>query len=405
MNSSWRCLEEVPGFSAVTAEWKRHTGADFDAFKIGFLQSAGRTASSFPCPHKTGCSHKVHPRGTGFVGVCKDDDGTDCDDIPLTADDVAVWELNWSLLGRAVAVALGCEPRLEPAGVGDVLQIGAVRGGCVPVLLCIQDGCEDFRRAVAELSGRLQGAFMLIAPSGGFMDVGSQALMRAAGAEFFDMETHFQLTESGALLASDAARETLARMDGPVTSKVLVPMKPTARYFFDKAGSYWDVTFDGGKTFHLTHTLGAEYLNYLLHHPSQPISAYDLEMTIRPDKVKARPKDSVQNNLDADAVRDYLRQLNKVRAQRDEAAEDGDLATVDQLDSDIEAIESELKKNGQAPDAGERSRGNVSKAIAAVQRKLRKGDAIEKAFGQHLENFVSLGYECSYNQPQGNLWG
>ena len=179
---------------------------------------------------------------------------------------------------------------------------------------------------------------------------------------------------------------------------------PPKRFVFSKAGGFWTVTFDGGKPFPLPPTLGVEYLDYLLHHPSEPISAYDLEMAIRPDKAKSRPKNTVQHHLDPEAIRDYLRQLDKLRAQREEATEDGDLAEAEKLDGDIVAIEAELKKNGQASDAGERSRGNVSKAIAVVLRRLRKGDAQEKAFAQHLDQFISLGYECSYNQPKEYRW-
>jgi hypothetical protein len=71
------------------------------------------------------------------------------------------------------------------------------------------------------------------------------------------------------------------------------------------------------------------------------------------------------------------------------------------LDEDIEAIESALKAPGQAADAGERARGNVSKAVRAVLRQLRRGGPTEQAFGRHLEQFLSLGYECCYHQPPG----
>jgi hypothetical protein len=187
------------------------------------------------------------------------------------------------------------------------------------------------------------------------------------------------------------------------TEPVGVGCQPVGNTFC-RAGSHWDVTFEGRKSFHLRHTLGAEYLDYLLHHPGEVISAYDLELKIRPDKAKARAKDSVQNKQDPEAIRSYLRQLEKMRAEREEAAEDGDMATVDQLDGDMEAIEAELKKNGQAPDAGERARWNVSKAIAAVLLKLRKGGEGEKAFAAHLEQFISMGYQFCYSQPQGNRW-
>ena len=38
-------------------------------------------------------------RGSGFVGVC-DGEEQDCDDLVLTPEDVAVWELDLRKLGR-----------------------------------------------------------------------------------------------------------------------------------------------------------------------------------------------------------------------------------------------------------------------------------------------------------------
>ena len=207
--------------------------------------------------------------------------------------------------------------------------------------------------------------------------------------------------------AVNADRQPLGRQEAdlkPESVKVLPDRPKATGNVFCRAGSHWDVTFDGGRTIHLRHTLGVEYLSYLLHHPGQPISAFDLETTIRPAKARARAKDSIQNNLDAEAVRDYLRQLDRLRTQRAEAAGEGDLVAVDRLDEDITAIENELIRSRRAPDAGERARSNVRKAIAAVQRKLRQGDGNEKKLGQHLDEFISLGYECCYHQPPGVPW-
>ena len=179
---------------------------------------------------------------------------------------------------------------------------------------------------------------------------------------------------------------------------------PAKRFVFCKAGSHWDVAFDGLTTFHLPDKLGAKYIGYFLNHANEAIAAFDLERVIRPEKAQARAKDSIQGQLDAEAVRQYLRQLDDLRGQRAEAADDGDLATADRLDEEIEAIEAALKQPGQASDAGERARVNVNKAVTAVLRHLRKGDAAEQAFGRHLEQFLSLGYECSYHQPPGISW-
>lgn len=179
---------------------------------------------------------------------------------------------------------------------------------------------------------------------------------------------------------------------------------PPKRFVFCKAGSHWDVTFDGLTTFHLPDKLGSKYIGYFLHHANQAITPFDLERVIQPEKAQARAKDSIQGQLDAEAVRQYLRQLDDLRGQRAEAAEDGDLATADLLDENIEAIEAALKQPGQASDAGERARVNVNKAVTAVLRHLRKGELAEQAFGRHLEQFLSLGYECCYHQPPGITW-
>src|SRR4051812_40853475 len=61
-----------------------------------------------------------------------------------------------------------------------------------------------------------------------------------------------------------------------------------ARFLFRKAGSHWRVVFDGRAEFHLADTLGAQYLAYLLHHPNETISSFDLEVAIRPEKGEAR---------------------------------------------------------------------------------------------------------------------
>ncbi len=178
-----------------------------------------------------------------------------------------------------------------------------------------------------------------------------------------------------------------------------------ARFAFGRSGRYWLVTFEGMETFALEDTLGARYLDYLLHHANVPISAYDLEVLVQPEKGRARPKDSIQVKLDADAVRVYLRELSRLRAERDGADEGSDEGEVDRLDKEIEAVEAQLKGGANTGDAGERARGNVSKAMAAVRRKLGRGSKAEKSFGEHLERFVSTGYQCMYSQEGGGIWG
>jgi hypothetical protein len=165
------------------------------------------------------------------------------------------------------------------------------------------------------------------------------------------------------------------------------------------------VVFDGGPEFLIEDTLGARYLDYLLHHPNQTISAFDLEVAIRPEKAEARPRFTIQKGADPDAARAYLRDLDRARREREEAAEAGRLAEAERLDGEIETLEAALRGDCRAADTGERGRCNVSKAVAGARRRLAKGDKAERAFAEHVEWFVSVGYECLYAQPPERVWG
>lgn len=401
----WEFVESAP-LAAAALGWRLRLGGNFDRAAAAVLRRTERAAPSVVCPDRCCGGHRVVPvRGGdgGFIGVC-DDEEPCCEDLVLTTEDVTVWELDLRRLERAVARVLGCEARDEDMGPPRTRQIGAFGGTRLPVVLTMPREAVQFRQAVAEVTLRLREHFILLAPTGRFMDATCHGILKTAKAGFFDLESLLALQPDGTLRPLGVAAEWFAPyLPRPVAT--VWPDSRTARNEFRKAGSVWKVIYEGGAAYHLKDTLGAEYLHHLLRHPSETISAYDLEVTIRPDKRAARSKDTVQHHLDAAALRDYLRQLEQLRHRRDEATDDGDLAAVDRMDAEMEAIESELKRNGQAPDAGERARGNVSKAVASVVQRLRKGDANERAFGDHLEQFLSMGYECVYHQPRGSAWG
>jgi hypothetical protein len=169
---------------------------------------------------------------------------------------------------------------------------------------------------------------------------------------------------------------------------------------FQSAGSHWEVHFQGNGVFHIADSLGARYLDYLFHHANVAISAYDLEVAIQPERATARSRTSSQTAMDKQAARACLRELERLRMNREEASEEGDLGGVDRLDGEIAELERQLENNGQPGDTGERSRNNVRKAIGIVLGNLRKGAKAERDFGQHIGQFVSMGYLCIYNQPR-----
>ena len=202
----------------------------------------------------------------------------------------------------------------------------------------------------------------------------------------------------------EAIERFLAGASSALPSSLELQRGEAARFVFRKAGSHWRVVFDGGAEFHLEDTLGIRYLDYLLHHPNESISAFDLEVAIRPEKAEARARSTIQAGADPDAARSYLRELTRLRKDRDEAAEAGRLVEAERLDGDIAALESALRGDCRAGDTGERARSNVNKALAAVRRRVAKGGRAERAFAEHIERFVSVGYECMYVRESGRSW-
>ena len=180
--------------------------------------------------------------------------------------------------------------------------------------------------------------------------------------------------------------------------------REAAKYVFRRPGKFWDIIFAGGRLFHLENTLGARYLDYLLHTANDPILAFGLEVKIEPAKGEARSTTSIQAAIDPQTRRDYERALRELRAKQAAAQEKGDPEQTSGLDSDILALESALNERSGEDHTGERARGNVRRAIDVVVRKLLKGGADERAFAEHIRQRVSTGYECMYIQPQGRIW-
>ena len=91
------------------------------------------------------------------------------------------------------------------------------------------------------------------------------------------------------------------------------------KFLFRQAGSICQVVFEESPVFHIENTLGAKYLDYLLHHPNTLIRAFDLEKTINPEKGKARGVTSIQKAVDERAKREAREELPELQAQREVA--------------------------------------------------------------------------------------
>lgn len=212
MSNLWRALEAMPSLAAVPAEWRSYVGDGFEAVKANFLHRSSDEASSYPCPRGCGCAHRIVRHGDGrIVGIC-DCESWNCDDLKLTDADVTVYQLSWSRLGRGIAAAFGCDSRLREMGIPGTKQVGTFSGIAVPLVLTIQPEPADFHSAVAELVATLRKPFILLAPTGRWMDARGHSLLAGCQAEFFDLESHLTILPSGNLCARRPGPELFARL-------------------------------------------------------------------------------------------------------------------------------------------------------------------------------------------------
>lgn len=175
-------------------------------------------------------------------------------------------------------------------------------------------------------------------------------------------------------------------------------------YYFRRKGMLWQIVFAGRQPFWFKDSLGIRYLDHLLHHPNEPISAFDLEVAITPEKGELRSRNSIQPESDPRARREYRQALRGLQTERGRAQAAGDRAKLERLQGQIEAIEAALNQRGKNTDAGERARINVHKAIKLVLSNLLSDGEDQRAYARHIQGAVSLGYKCLYNQPQGRIW-
>ena len=181
-----------------------------------------------------------------------------------------------------------------------------------------------------------------------------------------------------------------------------VQAKP--RYVFRWTGRDWHVVFGGAEPFYLEDTLGTKYLNYLLHHPNEPIPAFDLEVAIMPEKGGARARNSIQPESDVRALGEDREELRRLLAKRKELEAAGDEGALEHLNNEVAALEAALTSRDSAADTGNRAFDNVRKAVGTLRKHLRQGGPEERAFEEHLRSHLSLGHECHYSAPDGRVW-
>jgi hypothetical protein len=175
------------------------------------LHESPDLAQLLPCPHGCGLAHEIFCRPDGsLVAICGADPNQPRD-ILLTPAEITPWEVSWSKLGHALVEVFELHGKPAPLPLPNTLQIGAWSAHGVPVILTVQVCGATFRRVVAELVARLQGRFILLAPTSYHCDAPCQELLAHARAAFFPLETTVLLSDNRRLRTTRPPGELFAR--------------------------------------------------------------------------------------------------------------------------------------------------------------------------------------------------
>ncbi len=206
MANFWQGIEKVRGWATVAAVWRQHMGdEDFERVRNTFVLPNGRQAIWFPSPDVCECKMDVVIHAPDHIVGVTECGG--CDDIALTAADIAMYELSWKKLGRSIAIALRCEPKDVDIGVPGARQIAAFGGGSMPVILVIQLDRHEFADVLRRIVLEVRKNFVLLSPTGRFMDANGKGLLARVNAGFFTLESIINVMPNGTLHAARSAGE------------------------------------------------------------------------------------------------------------------------------------------------------------------------------------------------------
>lgn len=190
---------------------------------------------------------------------------------------------------------------------------------------------------------------------------------------------------------------------------------PTARsrqessphtYEFRRKGGVWRLTYES-RTVHMPDAKGLRDLHCLLSLPGHDIAAVRL---LNPDDeaVAAVHEMGADDVLDEEARTRYRRHLERLEAEIDRAAEQGDDRRAAAYDQERAELLEELRRYaglGGRPrrlnDSRERARKNVT---ARIRDTLRRLDQQHPELAAHLRRTVSTGTMCRYTPEQELRW-
>jgi hypothetical protein len=223
-----------------------------------------------------------------------------------------------------------------------------------------------------------------------------------------------------AILADDMNPE-LQELRRYVKSK-LIPEDVHKQYIFRKKGEMWEIAYRDRKDFILRDIKGLNYIAYLLRHPHQELTVLELvaavegaqgdgttpppatisEQALSEENLSVSESDHYEI-LDERAKAEYVKRLQELAEEREQATMLGDDETLCKIDQETKIIGETLKAGLGLRGASrafvtpsEKARTKVSHQISDALDKIKNHDP---ALYEYLKSTIRTGTRCMYGPP------
>jgi hypothetical protein len=403
----WPALEAVVGIAAVKVQWAWLLNEELSgALATQLLVCNGSVSRVYPrepgkSPSPLPYDVVEHANGQ-FVGVCPDG----WDTVPLTHEQLLMWELDRQRLSDAVAAALNVSCCFEANVLPFTSRVGTYKtsaGLTVPVYLTI--GLERAHlTSAAQRLAALHEPCILLAPTRELLAEECYSTLRARRLCFVALCEIFNAGESGGRFVATRTLTQLLIEQRCLSAENAITADVEAKQFvFRCQGNLRMLTFNN-RSVAVQNTKGCSYIAYLLANPDLPLHASEVRTSIshRPE-LAALGKDKGTPALDRQSWADARQRVNELLDDVATARRRADFVAMAEAEKELAALAAQMRlaqgiggRDRRVGSAQEQARKAVCMAIERALERIQKQ---HEPLWRHLDQYVIRGTFLKYAPP------
>ena len=195
--------------ATVDRQWRQLLGREYELTRR-FLLPSGALATFFPYPNPGICIYRVVTQGPeDHVAICDET----AERLRLNREDLVIWALDRTTLGRDLAAVFGLQYDEEPLDqLPDVCRIGhyaPLTGYRCPVYLAIPSPNRAFSTVVQRLVTESEGPRWLLVPTQRLLSDWQQGILRSRNVCLFSLEDSVRIDRQGCFSITPGAERRI----------------------------------------------------------------------------------------------------------------------------------------------------------------------------------------------------